>query len=73
MNIFGPLLFLVFINDLPDCVQSKIRLFADDCIPYRRIKNQNDCTILQDDLDSLAEWEKKWGMAFHPDWCSAIE
>ena len=71
-TVLGPLLFLVFINDLPDCVQSKIRLFADDCILYRRIKNKNDCTILQDDLNSLAEWEKKWGMAFHPEKCSAI-
>ena len=49
----------------------KIRLFADDCILYRRIKNQNDCTILHDDLNSLTEWEKKWGMAFHPEKCSA--
>ena len=49
-TVLGPLLFLVFINDLPDCVQSKIRLFADDCTLYIRIKNQNDCNILQDDL-----------------------
>ena len=71
-TVLGPLLFLVFINDLPYCVQSKIRLFADDCILYRRIKNQNECTILQDDLNSLAEREKKWGTAFHPEKCSAI-
>ena len=71
-TVLGPLLFLVFINDLPDCVQSKIRLFADDCILYRRIKIRNDCYILQDDLNSLAEWENKWGMAFHPEKCSPI-
>ena len=71
-TVVGPLLFLVFINDLPDCVQSKIRLFADDCILYIRKTNQNDSTILQDDLNSLAEWEKKWGMTFHPEKCSAI-
>ena len=71
-TVLGPLLFLLFINDLPDCVQSKTRLFADDCILYRRIKSQQDCDLLQDDLNQLAVWEKKWGMAFHPDKCSTI-
>ena len=71
-TVLGPLLFLLFINDLPDCVQSSTRLFADDCILYRQIKSQQDCDILQDDLNRLAAWEKKWGMAFHPDKCSAI-
>ena len=71
-TVLGPLLFLLFINDLPDSVQSKTRLFADDCILYRRIKNQRDCDILQDDLDKLASWEKKWGRFFHPDKCSTI-
>ena len=55
-----------------DCVQSSTRLFADDCILYRRIQNQHDSAILQDDLNKLAAWEKKWGMSFHPDKCSAI-
>ena len=64
--------FLVFINNLPDCVESGIQLFADDCILYRCIKNQKDCDTLQQDLNNLAAWEKKWGMAFHPEKCSAI-
>lgn len=71
-TVLGPLLFLIFINDLPDCVQSSTRLFADDCIVYRQIKTQCDCEQLQEDLDSLARWEEKWGMAFHPDKCSTL-
>ena len=62
----------IFINYLPDCVQSSTRLFADDCTLCRRIRNQHDSAILQDDLNKLASLEKKWGIAFHPDKCSAI-
>jgi hypothetical protein len=71
-SVLGPLLFLIFINDLPAAVTSKTRLFADDCILYRNITNQQDCTILQNDLNCLANWEKTWGMQFHPEKCNSL-
>ena len=60
----GPLLFLFHINDLPDCVSSIVRLFADadDCLLYRTIKSQADHIALQEDLNKLEEWANKWGM-----------
>jgi hypothetical protein len=68
----GPLLFLIFINDLPVAVTSKTRLFADDCILYRQIYNHDDSITLQQDLDNLAAWEKMWGMQFHPEKCISL-
>ena len=41
-TVLGPLMFLCHINDLPDCVKSQVRLFADDCLIYRQIKTQKD-------------------------------
>ena len=71
-SVLGPILFLVFINDLPLQVTSKTRLFADDCIIYREVKDEQDCVTLQGDLDRLAKWEKRWGMQFHPEKCNIL-
>ncbi len=62
----------MFINDLLESTVSKTHLFADDAVLYRQIKDRNDCTIMQNDLDSLAIWEKKWQMTFHPQTCKVM-
>ncbi len=49
----------VFINDLPESTVSKTRLFVDDAVLYKQIKDKHDCAITQNDLDSLDIWEKK--------------
>ena len=61
-SVLGSVHFLIFINDLSDNIRSSVRLFADDCVLYRNIKSPIDCQILQDDLNSLSQWETDWQM-----------
>ena len=71
-SVLGPCLFLIYINDLPSYVQSNTRLFADDTAVDRVIKSDEDRKALQQDLDSLARWEKQWDMEFHPGKCTVL-
>ena len=61
-TVLGPLLFLFHINDLPSVVSSKVRLFADDCLIYKNIKNYEDQMSLQKYLNLLENWGNAWGM-----------
>ena len=71
-SVLGPCLFLMYINDMPDMIESNIRLFADDTIIYLTVTNQTDCQALQADLIKLEIWESEWLMAFNPDKCEVI-
>ena len=66
-SMIGPILFLVYINDLPAKLQAKVRLFADNTIVYMAVTNETDAAILQKDLKLLNEWENRSQMSFHPD------
>ena len=68
-TVMGPLLFLLYINDLPAHVKSSVRLFADDCLLYRPIKSATDQIQLQHDLNALSSWADTWGMHFNPAKC----
>jgi hypothetical protein len=52
-SVLGPLLFLVFVNDIWSNLESTVKLFADDCVIYRKILNHNNIGILQIDLHKL--------------------
>ena len=64
-TVQGPLMFLLYINDIGDEITSSIKLFADDCLLFRTIKSTDDTKILQDDLSKLGLWTSKWQMMFN--------
>ena len=65
-TVLGPLLFFLHINDISADIESEIRLFADDCVCYREIKDKEDSLKLQRDFDRLGNWARKWYMRFQP-------
>ena len=71
-SVLGPVLFLIFINDLLDNIRSSVRLFADDCVLYRNIHSLQDCLALQEDLTSLGQWEADWQMKFNVAKCHSM-
>ena len=71
-SVLGPILFLIYINDLPDKTRSKVRLFAVDTIIYLAVSSLEDAQILQQDLDHLNLWELDWDMELYPSKCVVI-
>ena len=71
-SILGPLLFIVFVNDLPSSVlSSSIFLFADDAKCVMPVSSITDCQLLQNDLTRLVEWSTTWNLLLNEDKCSA--
>ena len=72
-DLFLPLLFLLFINDMAfQDVSCSIALFADDSKCFKQITTVNDCIDLQNDLNVLFLWSKKWQMAFNASKCKVL-
>ena len=71
-SVLGPLLFLIYINDIVKDLTSTCRLYTDDCVLYRRIDTLEDARALQDDLQLLELWEEKWKMSFTVDKCMVV-
>ena len=72
-SVLGPLLFVLYINDLPSCVQSNIRLFADDTKIFTRSDLPGATDRLQDDLNQLQSWSQEWLLRFHPEKCHVLK
>ena len=68
-SVLDPMLFVFYINDLPDVVESEAYLFADDTNIFRLINSIDDQQILQNDLIKLENWSDKCLLKFHPEKC----
>ena len=71
-SVLGPILFLVYINDLPSCIDCPARLFADDTAIYLSISSPQDAASLQANLSALEEWEANWDMEFNAKKCEVL-
>ena len=73
-TVLGPLLFIIFINDLPEvCTNlSKIFLFADGAKLYKSISDMSDCQKLNDSGQQLFDWTEKWCMKLNVDKCKVL-
>ena len=71
-TVLGPLMFLLYINDINEKLTSHIRLFADDCVMYRTVVPTEDSFHLQKDLDRVFEWTQHWQMQLNIQKCVAL-
>ena len=70
--VLGPLLFSLYINDIPVGIDSQIRFFSDDCVCYREIRTE-DTLKLQKDIDLLGSWARKLDLRFQPVKCNTMQ
>ena len=68
-SVLGPILFLIFINDLPEFIKSLILMFADD---LKLIANASRFDIVDADLKALERWQEKWQLRFNPVKCKVL-
>lgn len=71
-SILGPVMFLVYVNDIPDIITSTAKLFADDTKIHQQINNVEDTIALQIDLTTLDLWADRWQMKFNPTKCEVM-
>ena len=71
-SVLGPLLFLVYVNDLPDVVRCPTKLFADDTKLYCSGCDGAGRPLMQGDLNALVQWSDRWQLPFNEAKCKAL-
>ena len=64
-SVLRPLLFILYVNDIPDLIESNVKMFADDTKIYSVIKSFDDGLKLQHDIDKLMQWSSIWLLRFN--------
>ena len=72
-TVLGPLMFLIYVNDIAEQVSSPLCLFADDCFMYQIIRIEVDTHQLQLDLDCLTQWAQIWQTSFNVNKCVVMK
>ena len=72
-SVLAPIMFLIYVNDLPEGLSSYMSMFADDAKIMRHIKSIESCRELQEDLDKLHVWSQTWKMEFNAKKCHVLE
>lgn len=71
-SVLGPTLFIYYINDMPECVKSSIKIFADDTKIYSPLHSDDDKTVLQESLNNLVKWTEDWLLRFNGQKCHVV-
>ena len=71
-SVLGPVLFVLYINDLPDVVTNEVYMFADDTKIFSLVNNDADAESLQDDIRELERWSNDWLLKFNASKCKVL-
>jgi len=71
-SVLGPVLFILFVNDLPDWIKNSMRMFADDVKIWNVIRTDAGDHSLHEDLNTLARWSCKWLLKLNSSKCKVM-
>lgn len=71
--VLAPIMFLIYINDMPKDINAYMNMFADDAKIMKHIVGENSCRELQSDLDKINQWSEMWKLEFNTDKCHVME
>lgn len=68
-SVLGPILFVIYINDLPEVIDVCFKMFADDSKMYGRVKTVDQAVLVQDSINKAVKWAEDWQMFFNYNKC----